>query len=153
MYEISDSADMIVQFLGEGKTLSHEPRKLLSEGIIEAFDMISLSRFLPNCTMTIRGNHCFIRLPKVSIGNGTLSIDSGQRSPELAGWFSSSIADKASHNFARLSIHCQPNINGVLLTSYKRPYFITFNSQASFSFVWNLDSLLDRVYLVIDILL
>ncbi len=34
MYEIPDSTNMIVQFLGEGETLPREPRKTLSEGII-----------------------------------------------------------------------------------------------------------------------
>ena len=66
MYEIPDSANMIGPFLGEGETLSHESRKTLSEGIIEAFDMIGLPGFLAHCSMTISGNYFFIRLPKIS---------------------------------------------------------------------------------------
>ena len=72
---------MIVQVLGEGETRQRESRKTLSEGIIEAFDMIGLSCFFANYPMTISRNDFFIRLPKVGIDDGTLSVDSAQRSP------------------------------------------------------------------------
>ena len=84
MYEIPDSTNMIVSFLGKGETLSDKSRKSLSKSIIEAFNMIRLSGFFAHCLMPISGNHCFIRLPKISIGNGTLSVHSRQRSPKLA---------------------------------------------------------------------
>ena len=49
--------------------------------LAKSLNVIGLSCFFAYCSVPFLGNYCFIGLPEIGVGNGTLSIDSRQTLP------------------------------------------------------------------------
>jgi hypothetical protein len=78
--------------------------------------------------------HPTIRLPKIGVTHGTLTIHRRQRRPKTLGPFLASIADKRSHDFACILVNCKPNPLFILLISDKGPQLVTLDHKRSLVF-------------------
>ena len=65
--EILYRANMIRQFLGEGKRLSDQPRYPLSQRAVESFDVIGYPLLLLDDPMLLLWNDTFVCTPPVCI--------------------------------------------------------------------------------------
>jgi hypothetical protein len=77
MNKVPNGTHVILQIFGERETLPNQTRNPLTQGIVESFNMISLTSLFANSTMTFTGNYCFVRLPKIGISDSALSINTG----------------------------------------------------------------------------
>lgn len=85
MHKTPNGADMVFQFLRERQGFAHQPRDALAQGTVEAFDVIRFASFLTACAMTFGRENGGIGRPKISVGDGALTINSGQRRPQTLG--------------------------------------------------------------------
>jgi hypothetical protein len=59
-YEVPNSTNMIIEFFGKRDAGSDQAREALSEGMIELFNMISLTGFFTNGTARFARDNCSI---------------------------------------------------------------------------------------------
>ena len=75
--EILDSADMIFQFLREGKRRPDQTGNSLSQRAVESFDMIGYPLLLLDDPMLLCFNHTLIRTPAIGIKHSMLPVALG----------------------------------------------------------------------------
>lgn len=64
MNKVPIRPNVIVQLFGEGETVSDQPRNPLSESIVQAFNVISLTWFFTNARDDVRGELLCCKLAK-----------------------------------------------------------------------------------------
>ncbi len=72
--EILDSADVIFQFLREGKRRPDQTGNSLSQRAVESFDMIGYPFLLFDHPMLLCWNHTHISLPAICIEHSMLAV-------------------------------------------------------------------------------
>ena len=79
--ESPDSADVIVEFFGEGKRFPHQPRAALPERVVEALDVVGLPRIFADLMQLVSIENRFVGVPEVGVGF-CVQVTLGQTLPQ-----------------------------------------------------------------------
>ena len=132
MNKIPYRSDMILYFFGKRKRFSHKTRNSLTKSVVKSFDMVGLSCFFANSTMSFRWKNNTICFPKISVTDRALTINRRHRIPKTLCSFFIPTANINANNFTCVSVFCKPNPNLIALVIHKRPQLITFNGKSPF---------------------
>src|SRR5215218_7953494 len=100
---------MIRHLLRKRERFAYQPATALAQGIVESLDMIGLATLFPNCSMPFGWQDGGICFPKITVADGALAINSWKTRPQLACGRFRACTDSYTHDFACVSIDCQPN--------------------------------------------
>ena len=81
MDEQPDSTEMVSEFFGERQGFSDQPRDALTQGVVEAFDVVGLTTFFADMVQRLGIEDGVVSLPEVHISLG-VQVALGQALPE-----------------------------------------------------------------------
>ena len=126
-----DGPDVVHQFLGERQRVAHQTRHALSQGVVEAFDVIRFAGLLRNGFVLGWWNHALVDLISIGVERGLLLIDRWELRPELFPTRTTPVAHVKRNDLTRLGIHRHPEPLLVRLLRHKAPQLIRFGFQLS----------------------
>ena len=132
MYKIPERTDVIGQLFRERQCFADQATTTLAERVVETLDVIGLTAFLTDRTMTLGWKDCCICLPKIGVTDRALAIHRWKTRPKSSCSCFSACADRHGDNLTCVAVQRKPNPFLAPLLADKRPQLITFQYQAPF---------------------
>jgi hypothetical protein len=107
--EHPDRTDVILELLGKGQRLSHQPRNPLPQGVVQSFDVAGQATIFANRPMSFAWNDIEVGLPVIGVNLGTLSVYSWDGLPSGNRRFPRALTDVTPDDFSGVCIYRQPD--------------------------------------------
>ena len=124
-----DGTNVVLDLLREGQGVADEAGETLSQGVVEALDMIGLPRFFRDGLVALSRDDALVHFILVRVKSGVFMINLRNLSPQGVGVFTAPIAHVKRNDLARSGVHGQPNPLFVGLFLNEAPHFVAFSLQ------------------------
>ena len=125
-----DGADMVIQLFGKCQRLPDQTRHTVTQGVVEAFDVVGKAAVFTCRDMAVFGEDLGIGLPIVRVADGRLSVGFGQRVPQSLRARPAAVTDMHADDGAGLPVQSQPDPLLVAFVADERPQLVAFQAKA-----------------------